>query len=153
MTTKYSQSNSYIILNLILLLYLLSFTASAKEYGYTRVSEVVSIYDADTFRVNLKGYPPIIGERIPVRVLGVDTPEIRGKCESEKVMARQAKQFTVQALRSAETIELRNTQRGKYFRILADVYIDGKNLADSLIKAGHARGYDGGKRLSWCDVK
>ena len=41
-------------------------------------------------------------------------------------------------------------QRGKYFRILADVYIDGKNLADDLIKAGHARSYDGGKRLGWC---
>ena len=41
-------------------------------------------------------------------------------------------------------------QRGKYFRVLADAYIDDKNLADSLIKAGHARVYDGGKRLGWC---
>jgi len=39
-------------------------------------------------------------------------------------------------------------QRGKYFRILVDV--DGKNLADGLIKAGHARAYDGDKRLGWC---
>ena len=117
------------------------------------VSEVTSIYDADTFRVNIEGYPAIIGERIPVRVLGVDAPELRGKCESEKLAAREAKQFTVQALRSAKTIELRNIQRGKYFRILADVYIDSKNLADDLIKSGHARVYDGGKRLGWCDVK
>ena len=85
-----------------------------------------------------------------MRVLGVDAPEIRGKCQSEKVKARLAKQFTVHALRSAKTIELRNIQRGKYFRILADVFVDGKNLADSLIKAGHARKYDGGKRLGWC---
>lgn len=99
----------------------------------------------------MKAYPPIIGERVPVRVLGVDTPELKGKCDSEKQLARQAKQFTVQALRSAKTVELRNIQRGKYFRILADVYVDGKNLADSLIKAGHARAYDGGKRLSWCE--
>ena len=41
-------------------------------------------------------------------------------------------------------------QRGKYFRILADVYVDGISLADNLIKAGHARVYDGGKRLGWC---
>ena len=98
----------------------------------------------------MEGYPAIIGERIPVRVLGVDAPELRGKCQSEKVKAREAKQYTVQALRSAKTIELRNMQRGKYFRILADVYVDGKNLAESLIKAGHARAYDGGKRLGWC---
>ena len=134
-----------------LLLCLLSFSATAKIYGNTTVTEVTSIYDADTFRVNLKGYPPIIGERIPVRVLGVDAPELRGKCDTEKLAARQAKQYTVQALRSAKTIELRNMQRGKYFRILADVYIDGNSLADDLIKSGHARAYDGGKRLSWCE--
>ena len=29
-------------------------------------------------------------------------------------------------------------QRGKYFRILADVYVDGKSLADGLIQSGHA---------------
>ena len=134
-----------------LLLCLLSFSASAKHYGNATVSEVTSIYDADTFRVNLEGYPPIVGERIPVRLLGVDTPEIKGKCESEKVKARQAKQFTVQAIRSAKTIELRNIQRGKYFRILANVYLDGNNLANSLIQSGHARAYDGGKRLGWCE--
>ena len=101
-----------------LLLCLLSFPTFAKDYGTVTVSEVTSIYDADTFRVNLDGFSPIIGERVPVRVLGIDTTEIKGKCESEKVKARQAKQFTVQALRSAKTIELRNMQRGKYFRIL-----------------------------------
>ena len=95
--------------------------------------------------------PSIAGERIPVRVLGVDAPELRGKCESEKIKARQAKQFTVHTLRTAKTIELRNMQRGKYFRILADVYIDGMSLADSLIKAGHVRVYEGGKRLGWCE--
>ena len=138
---------------LTLIFSLLSFSIHANDYGDVTVSEVTSIYDADTFRVNIEGYPPIIGERIPVRVLGVDAPEIRGKCQSEKVKAREAKQFTVQALRSAETIELRNMQRGRYFRILADVYIDDKSLADGLIKLGHARVYDGGKRLGWCDVK
>ena len=126
-------------------------TFNKKGYGDATVSEVTSIDDATIFHVNIEGYPPIVGERIPVRLLGVDTPEIKGKCESEIVKARAAKQFTVQALRSAKTIELRNMQRGKYFRILADVYLDGKNLADGLIKAGHARVYDGGKPLDWCE--
>ena len=118
-----------------LIFFLLSFSALAKDYGNATVTEVTSIYDADTFRVNLKGYPPIIGERIPVRVNGIDTPEIKGKCDTEKQLARHARQYTVQALRSAKTIELRNMQRGKYFRILADVYVYGKDLADSLIKS------------------
>lgn len=135
----------------IILLCFLSFTVSANNYGSVTISEVTSIYDADTFRVNIEGYPSIAGERIPVRVLGVDAPELRGKCESEKIKAREAKRFTVEALRSGKIVELRNMQRGKYFRILADVYVDGNNLADSLIKSGHVRVYDGGKRLGWCD--
>ncbi len=71
--------------------------------------------------------------------------------ESEKLAARQAKQFTVEHLRSAKVVELRNKQRGKYFRILAAVYVDGENLANLLIKYGHGRAYNGGKRWGWCD--
>ena len=114
------------------------------------INEVTSIYDADTFRVDIDKWPGIIGERIPVRVLGIDAPEIRGKCEQEKLKARSAKQFTVEQLRKAKVIELRNIQRGKYFRLLADVYVDNKSLSDLLIKSGHARRYDGGTRQGWC---
>ena len=124
--------------------------AQDKQYGSVIVSEVTSIYDADTFRVNIKGYPSIAGERIPIRILGIDAPELRGKCESEKIAARKAKQYTVKALRTAKMIELKDIQRGKYFRILAHVYVDGKSLGNELIKAGHARVYDGGKRGGWC---
>jgi len=74
--------------------------------------------------------------RIGIRVAGVDKPEMRGKCKQEKDLPRQAKQITVEALRSAKVIELRNTKRGKYFRIVADVYVDNKNLTDILISLG-----------------
>jgi len=124
--------------------------AADKRFGNVVVSEVTSIYDADTFRVNIKSWPDIIGSRMSVRVMGVDAPEIRGKCESEKKAARLAKQFTVEFLRSGSYIELRNIKRGKYFRILAEVYVDGINLADALILAKHGRAYDGGKRSGWC---
>ena len=128
----------------------ISFSAD-EQYGSVIVSEVTSIYDADTFRVNIKGYPPIAGERVSIRILGIDAPELRGECQSEKIAARKAKKYTVNALREAKLIELRGMQRGKYFRILANVYVDGRDLAQELIKAGHARAYDGGKRSDWCD--
>lgn len=79
-------------------------------YGDAQVFEVTSIYDGDTFRVNIKEWPKIIGERIPVRVRGVDTPEIRSKCKDEVNLARAAKQFAVGVLRSAKTIELKNIE-------------------------------------------
>lgn len=125
--------------------------ADEATYGNVTVSEVTSIYDADTFRVTIAGWPPVAGNRIAVRVKGIDAPEMLGKCEREKQLARQAKQAAVALLRGAKKVELRNMQRDKYFRLLADVYVDRKNLAKALQKAGLARPYNGGTKQSWCD--
>jgi endonuclease YncB( thermonuclease family) len=108
-----------------------------------------SIYDGDTFRGTIKGWPPIIGEHIGIRIFGIDCPELKDKKPEIKEKARQAKQFTVDHLRKAKVIELKNLRRDKYFRILADVYVDGKNLGHELIKQGHAKTYDGGTKEQW----
>jgi len=121
-----------------------------KTYGSALVESVTSIYDGDTFRVNIKGWPSIVGEHIPIRIMGIDTPELRGKCQAEKSLARQAKQHTVAMLREARKIELRDVKRGKYFRLLATVYVDGKSLGDSLFQKGLAAAYDGGAKKNWC---
>ncbi|MBH0050672.1 thermonuclease family protein [Pseudoalteromonas sp. SWYJZ19] len=143
-------------MRLLIVFLLLAFNVNAesiknKNHGTLIVETVTSIYDGDTFRANIAGLHSLIGERIGIRVAGVDTPEMRGKCKQEKDLARQAKQVTVEALRSAKVIELRNTKRGKYFRIVADVYVDGKNLTDILISSGLGVAYDGGtKAKDWC---
>lgn len=51
--------------------------ATSKIFGLVKVPEVVSIYDADTFRANIEGWPPIFGERVSIRGNGIDEPEIR----------------------------------------------------------------------------
>ena len=123
-----------------------------KNFGSVIVDEVTSIYDGDTFRVNISSWPDVIGQRIPIRVNGVDTPEIRGECKQEKVLARKAKKITVDFLRSGQKVELRNMKRGKkYFRLSADVYVDGKSLAEKLISVGLAYEYYGGKKKAWCN--
>ena len=141
-------------MKLVSLLFLLIFSsyliASPVTYDDVIVSEVRSIYDGDTFKVNINSWPDVVGESVSVRVLGIDTPELRGKCRLEKELARDAKKFTAGKLRAAKFVELKNIQRGKYFRLLADVYADGENLGDQLIKVGHARVYDGGAREGWC---
>lgn len=122
------------------------------SYGNVTVTEVTSIYDADTFKVDIRQWPAVVGSRIAVRVKGIDAPEMQGKCEREKELARKAKQTTVAMLRAGKKIELRNLQRDKYFRLLADVHVDGKNLATTLLQAGLAYPYSGGTKKSWCQV-
>ncbi len=140
-----------LIFLVILILINTATLAKPINYGSAVVSEVTSIYDGDTFRATIKGWPPLIGERISIRVNGVDTPEMRGKCDKEKVLARKAKQHAVAMLRNGKVIKLENMMRGKYFRIAADVYIDGKRLANSLVQAGLGVVYHGKtKSMDWC---
>ncbi|SVD94840.1 uncharacterized protein METZ01_LOCUS447694, partial [marine metagenome] len=84
--------------------------------------EIVSIYDGDTFKIDLAGVHPLFGDDVSVRLFGVDTPEMRGSEDRVKLLAEKARKLTEQALMGAEKIELKNPRRGKYFRIIADVY-------------------------------
>ena len=129
-----------------------SITVNVKQmFGDYEGAIYVRNYDGDTITFNLPNLHPIIGKKIVVRVNGIDTPEIRGKCDQEKYDAEQAKGMVENLLKDAERIDLKNLQRGKYFRIVADVYADGENLAEALVDSGMAVRYNGGKKNSrWC---
>jgi endonuclease YncB( thermonuclease family) len=124
---------------------------AAPEYGTVTVSKVISVYDGDTFRVDIDSLPPIVGRNIPIRLNGVDTPEIRGKCEHEKDLAIKARDFVRNKLANAKEIKLNNLQRGKYFRVVANVMVDGVSLEQELLDKEFAYKYTGGKKSSWCD--
>jgi endonuclease YncB( thermonuclease family) len=128
----------------LLLFVFISFSASAEDLSVS----VVSVYDGDTFKVNIEGVPDVFGKKISVRIRGIDTPEIRGKCEREKLMAVMARDYARTHLQG-KTVVLKNVQRGKYFRLLADM----PELSAELIQLGLARPYDGGKRGGWCGDK
>ena len=135
---------------LFLVVYLISSAQAAPQYGTVTVSKVISVYDGDTFRVNIDSLPPIVGKNIPIRVNGVDTPEIRGKCQYEKDLALEARDFVRGKLANAKEIKLTNLQRGKYFRVVANVVVDGVSLELELLDNGLAYEYSGGKKVGWC---
>ena len=112
-------------------------------------AQVLSVYDGDTIRVQAEVWPGMTWSG-SVRVDGVDTPEIRGRCEKEIRMAIAARDFVRE--KAGEKIALLNVKRGKYAgRVIADVQLaNGKDLAQALIEAGLGRPYDGGARKSWC---
>ncbi len=76
-------------------------------------------YDGDTCTVSLpQGIPALFGDHITVRLVGIDTPEMKGICEEEKALARQAQALTQKLMVQAVKIELLEPRRDKYFRIL-----------------------------------
>ena len=132
-------------------LLLISSNLYANDYGNVIVSRVTNVYDGDTFRVDIDQWPALIGKNAPIRINNIDTPELRAKCANEKRLALLAKKFTRDKLQHGDIIELKRLNRGKYFRITADVFIDGESLAEGLLAAGFARVYSGTvKKQSWC---
>jgi len=119
------------------------------SYGSIKVSRVIKVYDGDTFKVDIDGYPEIIGKNISIRVANIDTAELRSKNQSIKKIALDAKTFTKNFLENGSEIILKNIRRGKYFRIVADVLVDGKSLSIELIKKGLALPYNGRKKPKW----
>ncbi|MCL1127786.1 thermonuclease family protein [Shewanella surugensis] len=110
------------------------------------VTSIVSVYDGDTFRAYLSDRK----EEERIRVRGVDTPEIRGKCEAEKTDAIKARDFVRGYLKQAKTIKLEDLSRDKYQRLLATVFVDGANLSQVLINKGLGRRWQG-RRENWCN--
>ena len=99
----------------------------------------------------MPGLPPELSEML-IRVDGVDTPEIKGKCEAEKALAVQARDFVTQSLAEARSVSFCNPKWGKYGkRVVADVVVDGNLLSELLIEKGLGRPYDGSKREGWCE--
>ena len=113
-------------------------------------ARVVKVYDGDTLTAEAQIWPGITW-RGSVRVRGVDTPEIRGKCAEEKERAITARDF-VRDLLIGKAAMLMNVAQGKYAgRVVASVRLeDETDLADVLIAAGLGRPYEGGKREGWC---
>ena len=123
--------------------------SSQKIYGDILGVEYVKNYDGDTITFNIKGVHPLLGENVSVRLRGVDTPEIRGRCQAEKELALKAKRFVANILRRAKRINLRRVARGKYFRIVADVEVDGRDLKAMLLERGLGVPYHGGRKARW----
>jgi endonuclease YncB( thermonuclease family) len=134
---------------LILLFLLLPSYSLAESFGDVEGAVYVRNSDGDTITFDLPGPHPL---RISIRVNGIDTPEIKGKCEKETYNARQAQQMVADILKNAEQITLKNMEKGKYFGVAADVYVDGMNLAGKLIVAGMAVKYYGERKIkNWCE--
>ena len=119
-------------------------------YEDVKISKVMSVYDGDTIRVNIDSFPDIIGKNIRIRLKGIDTPEIKGKCQKEIDLAIMARDYLRNAINQSSHIELKNIERGKYFRIVGELYIDGENISKGLLKEKLAYIYHGGKKRNWC---
>lgn len=119
-----------------------------------RFNKVIYVrnYDGDTVTINIPSVHPLLGSEIGLRIEGIDTPEIRGSNQCEKDKAKEAKAFVENMIKKGSKLMVRDAKRGKYFRIVGELVVDGKSVGEALLKAGLAVPYDGGTKpkVDWC---
>lgn len=152
--TRLPHRRSALLLPLVLLPALLSGAPRAEELPGPITAEVLEVVDGDTLAVRVKVW---LDQELQTRVRldGIDTPEIRGKCEREKEIAREAHEALRRlVLKDRSRVVLRDVAYDKFGgRVRARVLLpDGTDVAQSLIGAGYARPYSGGARGGWCEV-
>jgi micrococcal nuclease len=106
---------------------------------------IYRIVDGDTVGMHCPGS----GFRT-TRLMGFDTPEMRGECGRELMLAVIARQALRWELWRAGEISVRERGEDRYDRRLAWVTVDGEPLSRRMIDTGLARFYGGGIRRGWC---
>jgi micrococcal nuclease len=116
--------------------------------------KVIKVYDCDTITIATKfPYLSTLDEsnimyRFHIRLLGIDTPEMKTKNEDEKTLSHLA-QKTLSELILNKKVTLKNTSLDKYGRILGNVYMEnGIELSKWAIENRFAVPYDGGTKKS-----
>ena len=137
------------MIHIAMLMALLAWSLSAHAEDLPNV-QWLNCHDGDTCAFNVL-LPAVFGADLGVRLSGIDTPEINGKCAKEKLLAGQAKAFLTEQMLAAKKIVLQSVFRDKYFRVEAVVLADEVNLNQLMVQKGYAVLYSGvGPRQSWC---
>jgi micrococcal nuclease len=123
---------------------------AAKRFKGPVEATIIEIIDGDTFLAEAHVWPGH-SVRVNIRVRGIDAPEMKSRCESERLAALQARAVLAELL-GAGAVSISNIGGAKYYgRVLADVATpDGAAISEIMLARDIVRPYRGGKRRSWC---
>ncbi len=109
-------------------------------------TKVLRVLDGDTVDV-LISFPFGISVNKRVRLYGINAPETRTRDKEEKVKGKAAKKRLAELLMEAHMkCVMKYYGDGKFGRPLGELFVNGVNLNQLLVKEGHAVPYFGGKR-------
>lgn len=114
--------------------------------------KITRAIDGDTVEVQVNFLPSELGNKLHIRIWGIDTPEkgFRAQSVHENDMGVRASEYTKHLIENATELKITIRSWDKFGgRVLGDVIIDGKSLRQLLLDNGYAREYYGDKKKSW----
>ena len=113
------------------------------DFSY-RVNKVTKVVDGDTIDVVIDlGFDIMYKSR--VRLFGIDTPESRTRDKVEKKYGLLSKKFLQENLKKGKIVikTHKNSETGKFGRILGEIFVNGININMLMCSKGHAVEYYG----------
>lgn len=113
-----------------------------KDYAiYMYKAWVVRVVDGDTVYLDLDLGFNLYRNNLSYRLLGIDTPEIRGKERPEGLVAKARVE---ELLPKGKEVRVRTWEAGKYGRYIAEIYIpeDKRSISQILLDEGLAEVYE-----------
>jgi len=113
-------------------------------------AEVLRVIDGDTFEARVNLWPGL-DVTTRVRLRGVDAPELKARCDAERIKAEAAREALRAILEQGE-VGISHVTLDKYGgRVVASASTAATpDVSTELLNAGHARRYGGGHRDGWC---
>tara|TARA_B100001094_G_scaffold232427_1_gene227279 strand:+ start:685 stop:1236 length:552 start_codon:yes stop_codon:yes gene_type:complete len=110
--------------------------------------QVIKVYDGDTITIASKlPYAESPMYRWSVRLLGIDTPEMKSHDPKLKNLATHARDVLSDKILN-KTVHLENVSTEKFGRILANVIFQGENMNQFMIDNKFAYEYTGARKLT-----
>ena len=121
--------------------------------GYKTYAKCVYVYDGDTVHVVFKMPNSSECFKWVIRMMGIDTPEMKTKNLTEKAKAVQSRDFLKGKILDKVVI-LDCLEFDKYGRLLGNIFLEGEeqSLSQQMIANGHAKAYDGGTKEGWGEL-
>jgi micrococcal nuclease len=127
-------------------------TKNAKKFIFQDVitlAKVLKVYDGDTITILFKYNNEYL--RISCRIMGIDTPELRGSCDKEKELGYIARDYLSNLILN-KIIKIHILDEGKYGRPIINIFLldqEETNINKLMISGGYAKPYYGGAKSPW----
>lgn len=128
----------------------LAFSVPVSALEFDSPATLIRVVDGDTYVMKIHLAPGVYMSK-PVRLDVFDTPEIRGRCEREKVLAKEATEFAKAWFARVNSVRITYEKLDSFRRPIAMVISEERrSLGLDLADAGLAVPFKKGRTEGWC---
>lgn len=126
-----------------------SWETTEEYFPQIHFGRVIKVYDIDSPTIAAKIGTDGKLYRVPLRLIGIDSPEIRSSNPKEKALALAGREALQEKILGRMVRVDMIPKKDKFGRLLCKLWVDDECINDWALANGFAQAYDGGKKAAW----